>query len=127
MQSNLGELLKNATRKRPVLLGALVVLLTVALIGAFSESVSPIIKHQRRNACISNLRQIDGAVYAISLEKGYSRGHVILESEVALYVGRGENPIPRCPSGGRYAMPIVGAHPVCSYHGDILVGAGYYK
>src|SRR5258708_14806651 len=112
MQSNLGELLKNATRKRPVLLGALVVLLTVALIGAFSESVSPIIKHQRRNACISNLRQIDGAVYAISLEKGYSRGHDILESEFALYVGPGETPIPMCHSSVPFAIPIVGSDPI---------------
>src|SRR5438045_2264378 len=53
----------------------------------------------QRNACINNLRQIDGAKEQWACEHKKEPGDLILISEVDTYVKGGR---PRCPADGTY-------------------------
>jgi hypothetical protein len=68
------------------------------------------------NACINNLRQIDGAKQQWALENGQTNGHVIVtENDIRPYLGRGSvGSIPRCPSGGKYTIGKLKDAPTCS-------------
>lgn len=66
-----------------------------------------------KNACISNLRQIDGAKEQFALEKKLPVGHVLSADEEKLvynYIKGGE---PKCPGGGKYSLNPIGAAPTC--------------
>src|ERR1051325_1434833 len=52
-----------------------------------------------RNACINNLRQIDGAIEQWALDKKIPSGDRVVDAEVATYIKYG---MPKCPSGGKY-------------------------
>jgi hypothetical protein len=66
-----------------------------------------------KNACINNLRQIEGAKEQYALEKRLEPGHIISAEEEKLvyqYVKGGE---PKCPGGGHYQLNPIDAAPTC--------------
>ncbi len=78
---------------------------------------------QHRAECLGNLRQIQSAVINLAYERGYYRGDIIPESEIAKVVGRARL---ICPSGGRYLIPVVGENPSCSVHGAPFAPGGEF-
>lgn len=69
------------------------------------------------NACINNLRQMDGAKQQWALENRKSITDVPTEKDVAAYL---KNGIPKCPAGGTYTLGAAGAAPTCSIAGHAL-------
>jgi hypothetical protein len=68
------------------------------------------------NACINNLRQIDGAAQQLALEKHLTNGcRIDYPSDLTNYIRtpNGKN-ILHCPSGGIYQIDMVGKSPTCS-------------
>jgi hypothetical protein len=70
-----------------------------------------------RNACISNLRQIDGAKEQWALDNRKSEGELIVPAQVNDYMKGGA---PKCPKGGVYRYGKVGDAPTCSIPGHAL-------
>ena len=71
-----------------------------------------------RNACINNLRQIDGAKNTWALEKGKKNGDPVTEADIKTYIQGGKLPV--CPGGGKYTIGKVGELPTCSIAGHAL-------
>lgn len=63
------------------------------------------------NACINNLRQLDGAKQQWALEQKKEITDTPTKNEVAAYI-KGE--YPTCPAGGIYTINAVGQDPTCS-------------
>ena len=103
-------------RKGLLLITALVV------VAAAIFAVIPRLRDRRRMECLNNLRQIDGAIINVALERKYYRGDTIPEQQWTWCLRDGR--IPLCPSGGHYIIPAVGGRPACSYHGDPFAPGG---
>jgi septal ring factor EnvC (AmiA/AmiB activator) len=71
-----------------------------------------------RNACISNLRQIDAAKQQWALEKNKKPTAIPTAQDLAPYFKDGILPV--CPSGGTYSINAVGELPACSISGHAL-------
>jgi hypothetical protein len=84
----------------------------------------PRFRERRRMECLNNLRQIHSAVINLAYERGYFRGDVVPEKQIAEVTGPDGKHIAVCPSGGHYVIPPVGGHPVCSFHGDPFAPGG---
>jgi hypothetical protein len=74
-----------------------------------------------QNACINNLRQIDGAKNEWALENNKTNGTPVTEADIKPYLklGAGGN-FPKCPAGGTYTIGPVGSVPTCSVPGHKL-------
>ena len=73
------------------------------------------------NACINNLRQIDGAKQQWALEYSKSTNDVPRLADLRAYLGRGiEGQIPRCPAGGIYRVGMIGDVTRCSVPGHTI-------
>jgi hypothetical protein len=70
-----------------------------------------------RNACVNNLRQIDGAKEQWALEKKIAAGELCMPNEVDAYIKGGR---PTCPMGGTYIYGKVDDPPRCSIQGHSL-------
>ena len=95
-----------------------VVLVLLAIIGMIGLIASAIPKKFRwiawesSNACINNLRQIDGAISEWALEKGKTKGTVVTENDLTNYIKLNRyGKIPPCPAGGKYTYGKVGNVP----------------
>src|SRR5437867_9578757 len=108
---------------RKTLSGIAVVIVLTATVAVFA--LIPRLREQRRIGCLNNLRQIDSAIINMAIQGGYQRGAVLPPEKFAWCLIDAR--IPLCPSGGRYAIPPVGGHTVCSYHGDLLAQDGWLK
>ena len=71
-----------------------------------------------RNACINNLRQIDGAKQQWALEKNKSGDDVPTEKDLLPYLTDGV--FPTCPDGGTYSINNVDAVPTCTVPDHVL-------
>jgi prepilin-type N-terminal cleavage/methylation domain-containing protein len=91
------------------------IMIVVALIGLLAGIALPNFVKSRnraqRNACINNLRQIDGAKEQWALESRKSAGSVTDNAAVNSYIKRGA---PSCPGGGGYLYQNVDNPPTCS-------------
>jgi outer membrane lipoprotein-sorting protein len=77
--------------------------------------------NSQRNACINNLRQIDGAKNEFALEKGKKNGDPVTEADIKPYIKLDANGnLPKCPAGGTYTIGKVGELPTCSIAGHAL-------
>jgi hypothetical protein len=77
--------------------------------------------NSQRNACINNLRQIDGAKNEFALEKGKANGTPVTEDDIKPYLKLdASGNIPKCPAGGKYTIGKVGELPTCSIPGHAL-------
>jgi len=73
---------------------------------------------QLLNACINNLRMLDGAKQQWALEKQKTAEAVPTAEEIALYLK--DQVIPVCPATGKYTLNAVGAAPTCTIAGHAL-------
>ena len=96
------------------------IMIVVAIIGLLAAIAIPNFVKARTtsqtNACINNLRQIDGAASQFALEHGLTNGdHINFPSDLTPYIKlNSAAKIPPCPSGGVYHLGRVGKAPTCS-------------
>jgi type II secretory pathway pseudopilin PulG len=95
-------------------------MIVVAIIGLLAAIAIPNFVKARAtsqaNACINNLRQIDGAAQQWALEKGKTTGTAItMNTDLTPYIKlNSASSIPPCPAGGSYNVTSVGAVPTCT-------------
>jgi len=93
------------------------IMIVVAIIGLLAAIAIPnFIKARatsQQNACINNLKQIDGAISTWALETGQSSGASVADiSIVSAYIKlNSSSSVPTCPAGGSYTTSTVGAVP----------------
>jgi len=91
------------------------IMIVVAIIGLLAAIAIPNFVKARgtaqKNACINNLRQIDGAKEQWALENKKKSGDAIVEADVNDYIKGGA---PSCPGGGTYTYNVVDTNPACS-------------
>jgi prepilin-type N-terminal cleavage/methylation domain-containing protein len=99
------------------------IMIVVAIIGLLAAIAIPNFVKARttaqKNACINNLRQIDGAKEQWALENRKSEGAAITQSEVDTYI-KGQT-TPTCPATGAYTYGNVGVKPQCNIGGHTLI------
>ena len=97
------------------------IMIVVAIIGLLAAIAIPNFVKARttaqKNACINNLRQIDGAKEQWALEKKQAPGAVVVDAEVDTYIKGGS---PKCPAGGTYTYNNVDTNPACDIAEHLL-------
>jgi prepilin-type N-terminal cleavage/methylation domain-containing protein len=99
------------------------IMIVVAIIGLLAAIAIPNFSKARstaqKNACISNLRQIDGAKQMWATENRKTDSDVPSETDVASYL-KG-NVMPTCPgTGGKYNIRAVSENPTCDTPGHTI-------
>jgi prepilin-type N-terminal cleavage/methylation domain-containing protein len=96
------------------------IMIVVAIIGLLAAIAIPNFVKARAtsqaNACINNMRQIDGAAQQWALEKGKKNGDTVtLATDLTPYIKLNSSAsIPPCPAGGAYSLGTIGAIPQVS-------------
>ena len=104
------------------------IMIVVAIIGLLAAIAIPNFVRARQtsqtNACINNLRQLDGAKQQWALENGKQAVDVPADADVMPYLGRGQNgslnnvhcPLvaPNAAACAGYTINAVGTAPVCN-------------
>src|SRR5437667_3122538 len=95
------------------------IMIVVAIIGLLAAIAIPNFVKARAtsqmNACINNLRQIDGGIQQWALEQNKSTTDAVTSANVTPYLGRGTaGQWPQCPAGGTYQTSDVQSKPTCS-------------
>ena len=95
------------------------IMIVVAIIGLLAAIAIPnFIKARatsQQNACINNLRQIDGAISEWALENGQSSGATASATVISGYIKlNSANSVPGCPASGTYTYNTVGGVPQIS-------------
>jgi prepilin-type N-terminal cleavage/methylation domain-containing protein len=97
------------------------IMIVVAIIGLLvAISVPNFVKARattQKNACINNLKQIDGAKEQWALENKKSAGSATDTTAVNTYIKGGS---PSCPGGGSYTYNALDRVPSCSISGHSL-------
>jgi prepilin-type N-terminal cleavage/methylation domain-containing protein len=92
------------------------IMIVVAIIGLLAAIAIPNFVRARntaqRNACINNLRQIDGGKQQWALENKKSDSDVPVQTDIEVYIKN--NKFPTCPSSGSYTIGAVNTDPTCS-------------
>ena len=91
------------------------IMIVVAIIGLLAAIAIPSFVKARntsqQNACINNLRQIDGGKEQAAMAHRLSDGDGVETTSVNEYI-KG-NTTPNCPGGGTYAYEVIGSEPDC--------------
>ena len=96
------------------------IMIVVAIIGLLAAIAIPNFVKARTtsqaNACINNLRQIDGAKQQWALEQKQSATTAPGSTELQPYLGRGStgSAFPTCPAAGTYTINDLNTAPTCS-------------
>ena len=100
------------------------IMIVVAIIGLLAAIAIPNFIRARttsqQNACINNLRQIDGAIQQWALENKVAASASVTSANVTPYLGRSTGEFPTCPAGGTYALTDVATKPTCTVSGHVL-------
>jgi prepilin-type N-terminal cleavage/methylation domain-containing protein len=114
------------------------IMIVVAIIGLLAAIAIPNFVRARTtsqmNACINNLRQIDGAKQQWALETKQPASATPVESNVAAYLGRAASTAGVvCPSGGAtadfddsYVIGALTAAPTCRIVGGTTAGTSHF-
>ena len=98
------------------------IMIVIAIIGLLAGIAIPNLVKARttaqKNACINNLREIDGAKEQWALENKKSAGSTTDTSAVVVYIKGGE--APSCPASGSYTFGALDTPPTCSISGHTL-------
>src|SRR5678809_289765 len=96
------------------------IMIVVAIIGLLAAIAIPNFVRARttsqKNACINNLRQIDGAKQQWALENHKtSADNAPTSTSLTPYLGRGTSGNwPKCPANGSYSVNGISVAPACS-------------
>ena len=97
------------------------IMIVVAIIGLLAAIAVPNFSKARKtaqkNACIQNLRQIDGAKERWGLEEEKNDGDTPTQADLDDYI---KGSFPDCPGGGDYAINALGVDPTCTVAGHVL-------
>lgn len=93
------------------------IMIVVAIIGLLAAIAVPNFVQARTtaqtNACLANLKQIDGAKTLYALDSAVaSGGACAMGNLVPTYV----KSTPACPGGGTYVPQVIGTDPTCTVH-----------
>ena len=93
------------------------IMIVVAIIGLLAAIAIPNFVRARNtsqvNACINNLRQLDGAKQTWALENKTTADPT--PDDVTPYLGRGSaGTYPACPAAGSYALGTLQVQPTCT-------------
>ena len=104
------------------LVAAVAMFMIVSVVGLLAAIAIPSFVKARdvsqRNACVNNMRQIDGAKEQAAMQHNYKPGDGVSEQEVSPYIRNGFGGLV-CPRGGHYTINAVGEEPACSVHGSM--------
>ncbi|MEA3489198.1 MAG: prepilin-type N-terminal cleavage/methylation domain-containing protein [Candidatus Omnitrophota bacterium] len=97
------------------------IMIVVAIIGLLAAIAIPNFMRARekaqQNACIANLKQIDGAKTLYALDEGLATGGAVtMANLVTAYI----KATPFCPAGGTYTLGDIGTSPACTVSGHAL-------
>jgi prepilin-type N-terminal cleavage/methylation domain-containing protein len=95
------------------------IMIVVAIIGLLAAIAIPNFVRARNtsqaNACINNLRLIDGAKQQWALENNQAPNATPTQDDITPYLGRNAGgTFPSCPAQGVYTIGAVNAKPTCS-------------
>jgi Tfp pilus assembly protein PilE len=94
-------------------------MIVVAIIGLLAAIAIPSFMKARttsqKNACIENLRQIEGSKEQWAMEANKQTGDTIVTTAVSAYL-KG-SVFPNCPASGTYTYAAVGTDASCSVTG----------
>ncbi len=100
------------------------IMIVVAIIGLLAAIAIPNFVRARTtaqaNACINNLRQIDGAKQQWALENKASGGVTPAATDIQPYLGRGAGTLPSCPAtsntnfASSYSINSLSNAPTCN-------------
>lgn len=101
------------------------IMIVVAIIGLLAAIAIPNFVRARTEsqtqACVNNLRQIDGAIQQWALENNQGPAAVVAAADVTPYLGRGAaGQFPACPAGGNYTLVDVATPPTCDQANHVL-------
>ncbi len=92
------------------------IMIVVAIIGLLAAIAIPNFVKARetaqKNACIANLKQIDGAKEQWALEQKLTGGAANDDNAINGYLKNSVGP--GCPANGTYSYNVVGSSPTCS-------------
>jgi|SRR5436190_23597631 len=96
------------------------IMIVVAIIGLLAAIAIPNFVHAREtsqtNACLNNLRQIDGAAQTYALENNKQPTDPYTVNDIKSYLKR--DLVPECPAGGSYGPGLTfGQAPFCTVGG----------
>jgi prepilin-type N-terminal cleavage/methylation domain-containing protein len=93
------------------------IMIVVAIIGLLAAIAIPNFVRARttsqKNACINNLRQIDGAKQQWALENKKVDSDTPVNTDINPYL-KG-NTLPSCPANGAYTLANVATTPTCNF------------
>jgi len=92
------------------------IMIVVTIIGLLAAVAIPNFVRARntaqRNACITNLRQIDGAKQQWAIENKRGDTDIPTPDDIKVYIKNEQ--FPSCPGGGSYSVNAVNTDPTCS-------------
>ena len=98
------------------------IMIVVAIIGLLAAIAIPNFVKARtkaqQNACINNLKQMDGAKAQWAIENKKVDTDTVATSDIVPYIKGGV--MPDCPASGSYTITTVSASPTCSIAGHTL-------
>ncbi|MEI2722546.1 MAG: prepilin-type N-terminal cleavage/methylation domain-containing protein [Verrucomicrobiota bacterium] len=101
------------------------IMIVVAIIGLLAAIAIPNFIKARTtsqiNACINNLRQMDGGIQQWALENKKAASAAVTTTDIKPYIKLTVgNALPACPAGGTYAVSTVNVSPTCTISGHAL-------
>ena len=100
------------------------IMIVVAIIGLLAAIAIPNFVKARqtaqKNACINNLRQIDGAKEQWALETKAATNATVSATDIDAYIKGGTTNAQSCPAAGTVTIGNMGVNPSCTVGGHTL-------